>query len=312
MENNQINIIFRVIFWIIPLPIFFGVAYVVVELVTPDIHYIILMSLALIVVYNQMLYDWSKKISEKLCLSKYREYLVKTSTTWFVLCILGLFVYMQINARTFGNFDSFLSVLGGIVLIVVVFGLTLTMWSLVLGIYKPKNFDLKLYSHFYWNVIFLVVCFMFRYTLGNLTMFEYMFLYFNISIISVVYIATLLKEIKKIKISNDDQLFALLFIVGIFIMNMMVLNLMTYNNISEAFGFAELQVETEFTIIYYTIINITSVGFGDVYPVSEYAKISSAITSIYGYFLLFGLVTMILNFNAIDSSSKNSKSKKRK
>ncbi|XFA99655.1 ion channel [Candidatus Izemoplasma sp. B36] len=67
-------------------------------------------------------------------------------------------------------------------------------------------------------------------------------------------------------------------------------NILVYRQFSNAYSGVNLN--EYFDIFYYSVTNLTSVGFGDIVPNNIYAKIISIETSIFGYILfitLFGL-----------------------
>ncbi|MBN2605278.1 MAG: two pore domain potassium channel family protein [Bacilli bacterium] len=97
-------------------------------------------------------------------------------------------------------------------------------------------------------------------------------------------------------------LFVFLFVL--FIDTSATLNILIYNsdNITSFKGLSLTNDNQIFDLYYYTVINITSVGFGDITPLSQDARFLSIVTSILGYLTFASFLAIALtNF----SSKKN-------
>lgn len=70
-------------------------------------------------------------------------------------------------------------------------------------------------------------------------------------------------------------------------------NMIVYNNFSSSFRGIELN--PYFDIFYYTVVNLTSVGFGDITPQNYFVKIVSIESSIFGYIMFFTIVGLFIS-----------------
>lgn len=90
---------------------------------------------------------------------------------------------------------------------------------------------------------------------------------------------------RDISYNSISGLFSLLFlIIGL----LFIQNMLAYNNLPSSFG--NVTLNEYFDIMYYTIINITSVGFGRIYPIKYMAKIVAMEASLFGFIVLYSII----------------------
>lgn len=88
-------------------------------------------------------------------------------------------------------------------------------------------------------------------------------------------------------LSSISGLFSLLFLsIGL----LFVQNMITYNYNVNSFG--NIELNEYFDLLYYTIINITTVGFGRIYPVTYMAKIVAVETALLGFVVIYSIIAI--------------------
>lgn len=97
--------------------------------------------------------------------------------------------------------------------------------------------------------------------------------------------------------SSEQQFFSFIKSIGLIITLMVTMiyiqNAIVYNNYSNSFTGIELN--PYFDVFYYTVINLTSVGFGDITPQNYFVKIISIESSIFGYIMFFTIVGLFIS-----------------
>lgn len=82
-------------------------------------------------------------------------------------------------------------------------------------------------------------------------------------------------------------------IITLMITMIFIQNSLVYNNIDNSF--VGIELNPYFDIFYYTVVNLTSVGFGDITPQNYFVKIVSMESSIFGYIMFFTIVGIFIS-----------------
>lgn len=65
-----------------------------------------------------------------------------------------------------------------------------------------------------------------------------------------------------------------------------------YSSVPELFQIANDRVPSEFTFYYYSVVTFTTLGFGDIIPISIFSEVAVTIEVIIGYLMLGGLISI--------------------
>lgn len=85
---------------------------------------------------------------------------------------------------------------------------------------------------------------------------------------------------------------SMLLLIFIMILFLYIQNVVVMQNIDNAFS--GINLNRFFELLYYTITNVTSVGFGDITPNCYYAKIVSMESSVFGYIMFFSFISLFV------------------
>lgn len=260
----------------------------------------------ILVIYNQIPLELSTFIKNKPFLNQFGKRLKLAFNVELIIMIAFTIIYIQLSLSAFGEFKSTIDYVVIPLAMIVTFLFFTAIILFVLGQFYISSLSKKINYHLYWNVLSLLLIFLFWDVIIRSRWDVYILFYILLLIISAIYIIRLYSDLSEMQVSNKMHLVLLTILVSLFICNMVVVNYLIYIFEPNSFGFSANQVPNLMTIVYYTIINATSVGFGDVYPISITAKLSSIITSIFGYFLLFSLIGTIISNQILSKSPKMS------
>ncbi|MBU1020833.1 MAG: hypothetical protein KJ847_06410 [Firmicutes bacterium] len=144
------------------------------------------------------------------------------------------------------------------------------------------------------SVIFLGLLTVF--SVGELSSSVFILIYFGLILNFLIYVYKIIEAIVYFDIS-EQKFFSFMksitLIITLMVTMIYIQNSIVYNNYSTSF--IGIELNPYFDIFYYTIVNLTSVGFGDITPQNYFVKIVSIESSVFGYIMFFTIVGLFIS-----------------
>lgn len=293
--------------WILVLPLLFLIGLLVVKTYTPEWNINILFLISGILMYLSVFEEFFKKLFNKLEKYKQISYIRDVLFLELAFVVLGFLIYLMFTEETIGDFSNMYYSVASVFTIVVTWGFFILLLGVLFGKVRVDGFPKIVSRYLYVNTIFLIFYFIFINDLKSLDIINYTFIHLIMSFNVIGYIYLILRNLKEFFVDEKNHVEFILMVVGTFFANIIALNLLSFWHNPASFRYGVGILQNEFSIIYYSVTNITSVGFGDITPIVQETQMISIISSILGYFLLFMIVAYIIN----KIGSNNSKSEEK-
>lgn len=195
-----------------------------------------------------------------------------------------------------------------VVFSIIFIGVIITITNFVFT--KKTIFSDNKYTDEYINMLFIMLLFGFIAVaaLESVPMWLFYLSYIVLFINTVIFTIETIKSVIELEI-HDMTMSKVLKNIGVLLLVFVLLiylqNLMIFNLGNETFIGAGFNLNPYFDLLYYSIVNITSVGFGDITPLGYLGKLTSISSSVFGYVIIFSILGIMVS--KFSNKSNNSK-----
>lgn len=209
------------------------------------------------------------------------------------LIILGSYVYNAFTEKAPILSNYFLDILVLILILVISYILVSTLKRLFFDskvIFQNNQLTDEYISILFVYLFYSILVSVFAKELGSTTYYS-LFVVLSLNVFLLAYklleSTHYIRTTRMLSLSSISGLFSLLFLtIGL----LFVQNMITYNYSIDSFG--NIELNEYFDLLYYTIINITTVGFGRIYPVTYLAKIVAVETALLGFVVIYSVIAI--------------------
>lgn len=239
---------------------------------------------------------FSDKLQIKINKIKYNQILMSNIKYIILLLIyLGTFLYFLISNIDLSQWKDISSVL--IVSAIASLMIFLLFYYLLFEV-KILKTKTQYDTFYFFTLISLIYFIFFASSIEIATQELRTTLIISLGYIGLKYIITLLSIVlnnnKEVYGTSAELMKSIFKIAIIFVLIVFSMNILEFFNNSSNFSFSNNNSST-FSMFYYSIINITSVGFGDITPISFTAQLISIFASFFGYILLLSVIGKIMS-----------------
>lgn len=256
---------------------------------------IVILSVQMLIILTDTAFEYSKKIGVRFLQKN------KNSIKYEIVAIILLSTFIILNTY---NLLPFLTILITILFVTLMILLQKRLASYFKGLIANWIDLVKVILLLAFLVLVVIVVFDEQISIDK----SYDYIFYSLFYSVVVSLILVFKNLNECLVNKQFKnltlsvvLFFIIFLVHIFLMNAFLMG----NAIDSFLLFGKTHNLSYYQIFYYSVINITNVGFGDITPNSIDSQTVSVIASVGGYLIFSSLIGLVLSITYNEKFGKN-------